>query len=105
MTSGHPRHWLLDRSQWWRLRTTQLSRSGHINPKDDGSICAYAVLHLSPTTRDVFLLNRVVGMSYPDIATHLSVSPAVIEHHITEALLNIAETMDSVNHAPVPRGG
>lgn len=104
MTRRRPRHWLLDRTQWWRLQTARLWRSGHINPEDDASICAYAVLHLPPTTRDAFLLNRVAGMSYPDIAAHLSVSPAVVERHITEALLEIADTLDLVKHASAPRG-
>lgn len=104
MTPRRPRHWLLDRSQWWRLRDARLWRPGHINPEEDGTICAYAVLHLPPTTRDAFLLNRVAGMSYPVIAAHLNVNPAAVPHHITEALLKVADTMDSVKHASAPRG-
>lgn len=48
-----------------------------------------AVDGLPPRTREVFLLHRVEGVGYKDIATRLGISIRTVEWHVGEALLKI----------------
>lgn len=42
---------------------------------------------LSPRVREVFLLNRIDGYSYPQIARSLGLSPRTVEKHVAKASL------------------
>jgi len=99
-TSGDPRRrelWFLDRTQWWRWRHQLLWRFGSFDPHDTTSVCAYAVMGLPATTRDVFLLHRVAGLSYPAIASHLALDPQTVEAHVSAALLELGQTLNLVS--------
>ena len=46
-----------------------------------------AIEQLPPKCRQVFLLSRVRGMTYPEIARHCGISVKMVEKHISHALL------------------
>ncbi len=45
-----------------------------------------AVLRLPPRCREVYLLNRIEGMSYTEISRHCGISVKAVEKHIGKAL-------------------
>jgi RNA polymerase sigma-70 factor (ECF subfamily) len=46
---------------------------------------------LSPRTRDVFLMHRLDGMKYREIADRLGISQSAVEKHIAKAALFLTE--------------
>lgn len=53
-----------------------------------------AVGALPPRTREVFLLHRVEGVGYKEIATQLGISIRTVEWHVGEALLSIGRDLE-----------
>ena len=53
-----------------------------------------AVEALPPRMRAVFLLHRVEGLGYKEIATRLAISIRTVEWHVGEALLRIGRNLD-----------
>ena len=53
-----------------------------------------AVALLPPRMREVFVLHRVDGMSYKDIAARLDISIRTVEWHIAEAIVRISRGLD-----------
>jgi len=49
---------------------------------------------LSPRRREVFLLNRVEGYSFPQIAERLGITLSMVEKHAARAILFLTEWMD-----------
>jgi RNA polymerase sigma factor (sigma-70 family) len=49
---------------------------------------------LSPRRREVFLLNRVEGYSFPQIAERLGISLSMTEKHAAKAILFLTDWMD-----------
>jgi RNA polymerase sigma-70 factor (ECF subfamily) len=49
---------------------------------------------LSPRRREVFLLNRVEGYSFPQIAAHLGITLSMVEKHAAKAVLFLTDWMD-----------
>ena len=49
---------------------------------------------LSPRRREVFLLNRVEGFSFPQIAERLGISLSMTEKHAAKAILFLTDWMD-----------
>lgn len=49
-----------------------------------------ALTKLSPVTRQVFLLNRVEGLTYGEIQERLSLSEGVVKAHMRKAIAHIA---------------
>jgi RNA polymerase sigma-70 factor (ECF subfamily) len=52
-----------------------------------------AVDALPPRTREVFLLHRMEGLGYKDIATQLGISIRTVEWHVGEALVRIGKEL------------
>jgi RNA polymerase sigma factor (sigma-70 family) len=50
--------------------------------------------NLSPRQREVFLLNRVEGFSFAQIAKELGVSMSMVEKHAAKAILSMTNWMD-----------
>lgn len=48
-----------------------------------------ALAELKPKTREIFLLNRLDGLSYTQIAVRFGVSPSAIEKHMIKALAHL----------------
>ena len=42
--------------------------------------------HLSPRTKEIFLMHRLDGMKYREIADHLGISTSAVEKHISKAM-------------------
>lgn len=51
------------------------------------SMAEAAVAQLPPRGREVFLLNRIDGLSYTQIAAHLGISVSAVEKHMARACL------------------
>lgn len=72
------------------------SRAGEWPPVDDvvdvwqrlTSVEA-AIAQLPPRCREVFLMHRIDGMSYSEIARHLAISVSAVEKHLARACLLI----------------
>jgi RNA polymerase sigma-70 factor (ECF subfamily) len=52
------------------------------------------VAALSPRRREVFLLNRVEGYSFPQIAERLGITLSMVEKHAAKAVLFLTDWMD-----------
>jgi RNA polymerase sigma factor (sigma-70 family) len=52
------------------------------------------ILNLSPRQREVFLLNRLEGHSFPQIAARLGITLSMVEKHAAKAVLFLTEWMD-----------
>jgi RNA polymerase sigma-70 factor (ECF subfamily) len=52
------------------------------------------VTSLPPRTREVFILHRIDGHSYRDIAARLDISVRTVEWHIAQAIVRIARGLD-----------
>lgn len=46
---------------------------------------------LSPRTREIFLMHRLHGMKYREIAVHFGISQSAVEKHIAKAALFLTE--------------
>jgi len=57
-----------------------------VSSKQDLSILCEAIAGLPPKCQQVFLLSRVRGMTYPEIAVHCGISVKMVEKHIGKAL-------------------
>ncbi|MEE9889494.1 MAG: RNA polymerase sigma factor [Stenotrophomonas geniculata] len=55
-----------------------------------------SLLTLSMRSREVYLLNRVVGMSYVQIARHRGVTPKTVEKQMSRALRDLRKALDAV---------
>lgn len=49
---------------------------------------------LSPRRREVFVLNRIEGYSFPQIAARLGITLSAVEKHAAKALLLVTDWMD-----------
>jgi RNA polymerase sigma-70 factor (ECF subfamily) len=52
------------------------------------------LMALTPRRREVFLLNRVEGYSFPQIAARLGISLSMVEKHAAKALFFLTEWMN-----------
>lgn len=55
---------------------------------------------LSPRRREVFILNRIEGYSFPQVAEQLGISLSAVEKHAAKALLLVTDWMEDQNDAP-----
>jgi RNA polymerase sigma-70 factor (ECF subfamily) len=55
---------------------------------------AQGVARLSERTRDVFVANRIDGLSYAEVATRYGISIATLHQHLTKATLRLTEWME-----------
>jgi RNA polymerase sigma-70 factor (ECF subfamily) len=49
---------------------------------------------LSPRRREVFILNRIEGYSFPQIAERLGITLSAVEKHAAKAILLITDWME-----------
>jgi RNA polymerase sigma-70 factor (ECF subfamily) len=52
------------------------------------------VAQLPPRMREVFILHRIEGLSYKQIAVRLDISVRTVEWHIAEAIVRISRELD-----------
>ncbi|MBK1687837.1 RNA polymerase sigma factor [Rubrivivax gelatinosus] len=55
------------------------------------SVC---LARLSPRSREVFLAQRIEGLSHHEIARRYQISTSTVEHHIAKALLQLTTWME-----------
>ena len=53
-----------------------------------------ALAELSPRTRMVFLMHRIDGLKYREIAAQLEITVSAVEKHIAKAVVHLAEVAD-----------
>jgi RNA polymerase sigma factor (sigma-70 family) len=58
-----------------------------------------AIDGLPPRCRQVFLLSRVEGKTYPEIARHCGISVKMVEKHVSHALLACSAKLGNVRNA------
>ena len=56
---------------------------------DQKRALAKAILQLPADLRDVFLLHRIAGLSYPEISDQLGIKRNVVQAYLAEALARI----------------
>lgn len=52
-----------------------------------------ALGELKPKTRDIFLMNRMEGLSYTQIAVRLGVTPSAVEKHMAKAITHFVRRL------------
>ena len=62
----------------------------------EARILVKAILDLPTDLRDVFLLHRMAGQPYQEIASRLGFAPDVVEAHLAEAMFLLASSQDEV---------
>jgi len=55
-----------------------------------------ALLRLPERCRQIYLLNRIEGMTYPEIATHCGIGVKAVEKQIGKALAHLRQSMNTV---------
>ncbi len=53
-----------------------------------------AILNFPPRTREIYLLHRLKGWTYPAIAKHCGISVKAVEKHISRALRDLRRDVD-----------
>ncbi len=62
--------------------------------KEDLHAATAALLSLPERTRTVFLLHRLEGRKYRDIAAHIGISVSAVEKHMVRAISHLALEME-----------
>ena len=62
--------------------------------KEDLHAATAALLSLPERTRTVFILRRLEGQKYRDIATHLGISVSAVEKHMVRAIQHLSLEME-----------
>ena len=68
------------------LTSSAPSPESIVSGAQDLELLRRAILDLPPKCKQVFLLNRMQGMSYAQIATHCGISIKMVEKHIHNAV-------------------
>ncbi|MFD1949826.1 RNA polymerase sigma factor [Sphingomonas arantia] len=53
------------------------------------------VEHLSPRTRQIFLMHRLDGLKYREIAEELGISQSAVEKHVARAMSHLTDWMEN----------
>ncbi len=78
------------------LASEEPSQERHVQARQQLDRLYAAIERLPPKCRQVFLLNRVDHMTYPQIARHCGISASMVEKHITRALAALREQVGDV---------
>lgn len=64
--------------------------------EDEREVLVRAILKLPPRLRDVFLLNRMAGMSYSEIGLHLGIAPKAVQASLAAALVRLTRAVQTI---------
>jgi RNA polymerase sigma-70 factor (ECF subfamily) len=78
------------------LASEEPSTERTVAGEQDLSMLLATIDELPPRCRQVFLLSRVDGMTYPQIARHCGISVKMVEKHVSHALLACAAKIEDV---------
>ena len=84
------------------LPATEPSHEQRTATEQELALLQRALLRLPDRCRQVYLLNRIEGMTYPEIAEHCGISVKAVEKHISRALRALRERMGHL-HREVQR--
>ncbi|MFC5524252.1 RNA polymerase sigma factor [Rhodanobacter ginsengisoli] len=84
-THREARHTTLD-SDLAELASSEPSHEQRIATQQELAVLQHVLLGLPLRCRQIYLLNRIEGMSYTEIADHCGISVKAVEKHISKAL-------------------
>lgn len=79
-------HVSLDQDFFDGLASSEPSHDQRISHQQELALVRASILQLPDRCRQVYLLNRIQGMSYSQIASHCGISVKAVEKHIGKAL-------------------
>lgn len=79
---------LVDISDDKPLQTEVLAARERLKRAEDG------LARLSPRTREIFLMHRIDGLKYREIAERLSITVSAVEKHVAKAALFLASWVE-----------
>ncbi len=65
-----------------------------VSVQEQRDIIKSAILKLTPSTRDAFMMSRFEGLSYRQIADRMNISVSMVEKHVMRALSGIRQRID-----------
>lgn len=95
-THSDARHTTLD-SDLAELSSPEPSHEQRIATQQELALLQRVLLGLPPRCRQIYLLNRIEGMSYTEIAEHCGISVKAVEKHISKALKLLRERLAPFN--------
>ncbi|MDE3210280.1 MAG: sigma-70 family RNA polymerase sigma factor [Pseudomonadota bacterium] len=84
-----------------RIASPEASHEQRIADQQDLAMLQRALLGLPLRCRQIYLLNRIEGMSYAEIAGHCGISIKAVEKHISKALKLLRESL-AASHREQP---
>lgn len=75
----------------------ELAHDQRLANEHDLACIRAAILQLPARCRQVYLLNRIEGMSYAQIARHCDISVKAVEKHVSKALTKLRACMRTLN--------
>lgn len=85
------------------LPSSELDHEQRIDNEQELERVRAAILQLPARCREVYLLNRIEGMSYSQIARHCDISVKAVEKHIGKALSVLRLKLKLANANPMER--
>jgi len=85
------------------LPSSELAHEQRIDHQQELDRVRAAILQLPPRCREVYLLNRIEGMSYSQIARHCGISVKAVEKHVGKALLLLRLKLKQAHQNPMDR--
>lgn len=79
------------------LPSTDAPHEKRIADQQELALIRATILQLPERCRQIYLLNRVEGMSYTEIARHCEISVKAVEKQITKALAILRERVDKAS--------
>lgn len=84
-----------------QVPSSDVPHDKRISDQQELALIRDTILQLPQRCRQVYLLNRIEGMSYSEIARHCGISVKAVEKHIAKALVTLRER---VARADMPTG-
>lgn len=85
-------HFSLD-EHVYKMASSEPAHEQQIASQQEFAQVQKALLRLPQRCRDIYLLNRIEGMSYPQIAVHCGISVKAVEKQISKALLLLRKSL------------
>ena len=86
------------------LASPEPSHEQRMATQQELAVLQGVLLGLPLRCRQIYLLNRIEGMSYTEIAGHCGISVKAVEKHISKALRLLRERLAAFNHPSPSRG-
>ena len=97
LTHREAQHTTLD-TDFAELASPEPSHEQRVATQQELAVLQGALLGLPLRCRQIYLLNRIEGMSYTEIAEHCGISVKAVEKHISKALRLLRERLAPFNH-------